>query len=242
MNLRYIALGLDREQFDNDYRYGFEEHTRFISNYFSKSIRKFKFVTDGTFDMISIDGMLHTKEPRIVPLNVLNVHFVFDKNRYEEIKGTKNVTYYLELLEQGFIKASDYKKIPLETLLELIEEFKMNGCINEWVHKKKKFKNHDLEIILTCEFTTNYFQLIIIINKISIKEELTRGVVIKTQPNEVLFEGMFKDVFIDENIIITDESNDPIIIIDKADALNGKLNYKINGNEEIVEILSYKMG
>ncbi|KXK24134.1 MAG: hypothetical protein UZ12_BCD005002200 [Bacteroidetes bacterium OLB12] len=125
MTLRYIALGLDYDTYiktDNKLRYQFQLHTRFISNYFSKAIRKYKFDTNGTFNMISIsllpdNGSVETK---ITAINVLETYLPFDQKRYEQIKGTEDCSYYLELLEQGFKKASEFKPIPLDTLLNLI--------------------------------------------------------------------------------------------------------------------------
>ena len=40
---------------DNKLRYEFLLHTRYISNWFSRAMRKYKFDTDGVFKMISID-------------------------------------------------------------------------------------------------------------------------------------------------------------------------------------------
>ena len=246
MTLRYIALGLDYDTYiktDNKLRYLFQLHTSFISNYFSKAIRKYKFDTKGTFNMISIsllpdNGSLETK---ITAINVLETYLPFDQKRYEQIKGTEDCSYYLELLEQGFKKASEFKPIPLDTLLNLIEEFEKGGCKNEWLHKKKRFKEEDLEVVLTCEFTTNYFQLIATINQISTKKQLVKEVIIRTEPDEVLFDKMFKDIYIDDNIIITDSSDSPRIIIDKGKIFAGKLDFAIRGDKEIKEMLSFNL-
>ena len=242
MNLRYILLGLEYHVYfteNNELRYEFQQRTDFINNYFSKAIRRYKFETDGTFNMISIAPNENEIKPcSIVPLDVLEVGLPFDKKRYERIKGTDDYSYYLELLEQGFITASNFKSIPLETLLNLIEKFKQGGCKNEWLHKKKRFKAQDLEVILTCEFTTNYFQVVAAINQISSKRELAKGVVIKTVPDEVIFEGMYKDIIIDEDILITDRSDSPRVIINKECLFKGDLRFEIIGDEEIKKMLS----
>lgn len=208
------------------YSSDFAYHTRFISNYFSKAIRKYKYTTDGTFNMISVEGAVNYKEiPKIKGFDALSVPISFDQNRYEQIKGTEDCSYYLELLEQGFKKASEFKPIPLDTLLSLIDEFKNGGCKNEWLHKKKRFKEEDLEVVLTCEFTTNYFQLIATINQISTKKELVKGIAIKTKPDEIHFDKMFKDILIHENfIVITDASDSARVLINVEDAKKGFFN------------------
>jgi hypothetical protein len=246
MNLRYISLGLDYDFYikeDNKLRYEFHLHTRFISNYFSKAIRKYNYKTDGTFNMISI-ALLPQERIEITnikAIDVLKTYLPFNQKRYEQEKGTETCNYYLEVLEEGLRKASEHKKIPLEMLLGLITDFKLGGCKNEWIHKKKRFKEEDLEVILFCEFTTNYFQLRVKINQLSAKKELVNGIVIKTEPDEVLFEKMYKDVIIEKNIIIKDNSDSPRVIINKLKTFDGNLEFEIKGDKEIKNILTYKM-
>ena len=246
MNLRYIAIGLDYETYimhENKLRYEVQLHTRFISNYFSKEIRKLKFTTDGSYNMISVSLMFNELQcSKLVPSDVLKVYVPFDKKRYEIIKGTGDCSYYLELLEEGFHKAAEFKNIPLNSLINIINQFKAGGFKNEWVHKKKKLKEIDLEVSLFCEFTTNYFQLIITIIRASSKEELVKGALIKTEPYEVLFEKMFKDIVVDkENITITDASNSPRMIISLEDVFKKKFNYQILGDEGIKRILTLRV-
>ena len=232
MKLRYILLELDYDTYivtDNKLRYEFLLHTRYISNWFSRAIRKYKFDTDGVFKMISIDLLPgnQLKQTRICTMDVLSTYLPFDQQRYEKTKGTADCSYYLELLEQGFKKAALFRPIPLEILLNLIEEFKNAGCKNEWIHKKRRFPEEDLQIILTCEFTTNYFQLFITINRISTKTKLVEGAIIKTEPDEIVFEKTFKDVYVDDRIVITDSLDRPRIIIDKKKAIAGELCFDI---------------
>jgi hypothetical protein len=245
MNLYYIHLGLDYDDYistNNDLRYEFQQRTDFISDYFSKGIRKHKFKTDGTFNMISISPTeFKVKPTSLVPSEVLDVNLPFDKSRYEKIRGTEDCSYYLELLELGFKKASSFKAIPLETLLNLIKEFKEGNYKNEWLHKKKRFKEEDLEVILICEFNTNYFQLKAIINQLSTKKELVQGLIIRTDVGVSIHQGIYKDIIIDKEIVITDKSDSARIIINKNEVFNNKLDYIITGDQEIKEMLSYKL-
>lgn len=247
MNLTYISLAFDvttlDEEFSVEYKYMFKQNLRFISNYFSKRIRKEKYKTDGSYNMISINPVLESKveNSKIVPFNALKVEVPFNKEQYEKARITEDCAYYLELLEQGFKKASNFKTVPTEILLNLIEEFKIGGCKNEWLHKKKRFKGQDLEVILNCEFTTNYFQLVATINQISTKTELVKGVVMKTEPDEVVFEGMLKDIIFDKDIILTDKSGSPRIIINKESVFKQNLNFTIMGDTEIKKMLSYEL-
>jgi len=106
LQLKYISLNLDRKVFGNEYGYDFLLHTRYICNYFSKAIRKYKYETDGTFNMISIDGSDNIGTPKIVPMSALKITLEFSKEKYAEIRGTAACDYYLELLETGFKQIS----------------------------------------------------------------------------------------------------------------------------------------
>src|SRR3954452_18154768 len=98
MNVRYIGIGPDINKFPDEYRYGFERHTRFISNFLSIQLRKHKFITDGTFKMIDIDLVTdNLEESKIVPFDCLRVCILFDPVKYEKIKGTEDCDYYLTL-------------------------------------------------------------------------------------------------------------------------------------------------
>src|SRR5690606_36119926 len=109
-----------------------------------------------------------------------------------------------------------------------------------------------------CEFTTNYFQLIATINQITTKKELAKGVVIKTKPDEIHFDKMFKDILVHENfIVITDATDSARVLIDIEDVRKGFFNkmfapyiysedYTLEENlefesthNEVVKILSY---
>lgn len=217
MKLRYISLKLDNDLNGDSHPIHFLYHIRFIANYLSKAIRRYKFDTNGVYDMICVILQPVNKPVSINlhPMNVLEVFLPFDMQRYEQIKGTDDCSYYLEVLEQGFRKASEFKPVPLDTLLHLIDEFKQGGCKNEWLHKKRRFKEADLQVVLTCEFTTNYFQLIATINQLSTKRQLVCGIAIKTKPHEDYFKGTFKDILIeDNNIVITDNFDKANVLID----------------------------
>lgn len=226
MNLRYIALSLDNNTFDTKYVSTYLYHTRFISNFFSKAVRRIKFSTDGTFNMINVKGSKSDiEECSIKGFDSLNVPVLFSATSYESIKGTSDCSYYLELLEKGFNKAARFKKIPLEQLLSLIAEFKANGCRNSWQHSKKRFKELDIELRLDCHFTTLDFKLDATITKISTKKQLCSGTIIRTKPDERHFEKIFKGIEVDnKNIIITNYTGDaPRVLINLKDALQGRL-------------------
>ena len=245
MTLFYINFGLDYDEYimeENELRYGFQLHTRFISNYLSKEIRKIRFKTDGSFNMLSISLTESKINPcKIVPFEVLDVQLPFDRAKYFIIKGTNDCSYYLDLIEKGFEIASEFKTIPYKELIQIVQKFRDGNCKNEWLELKKKFKEDDLEIFLLSEFTTNYYQIRIIIKQISTKKEIINEVVIRTEPYEVVFENLVKTIEIENTIIIKNKFNEAVIEINKEDIFRGKLNYKILQKGKENEKLNYLM-
>ena len=171
--------------------------------------------------MISIS--LHEDEiekPSIVPIDVLNVQLPFDRDRYLRIRGTSDFSYYLELFELGFKKASDFKQLPINEFLNILNEFIVSDCKNEWLIIKKRFKSDDLEIILKCKFTTNHYQVSANINKITTKEELVNGIIITTEPDEIVFDSLINSIIVDKNILVKNKFDKTIIVINKQDVFN----------------------
>lgn len=246
MNLYYISLGLhyhDYILYNNELRLEFQKKTSFINDYFSKKIRKLRFKTDGTFNMIAIGPSEFEYDPKkFVAYKVLEIHLPFDRNRYEVLKNDLDCSYFLEMMEQGFKKASKIKEIPLNGLLNIIENFKKEGCKNKWLHKKKRFKEDDLEVILNCEYTSVYFHLVATFNQISSKKELISGVVLSTDVGVYLHEGMYKDIFInDKEIVITDSTDSPRILINKEKIFERTLEFEFLGDENTKRINSFQL-
>ncbi|MDP4203735.1 MAG: hypothetical protein Q8861_13700 [Bacteroidota bacterium] len=225
MNLRYIALYMDYDSgYEDPFRDNFNLHSRFISNYLSVQIRKLKYATDGTFNMLSIAPTIVIKHLcRIVGEKALHTCISFNRDAYEQMNDIEKYEYYLKLLEDGYRICAHYKNIPLADLLKLHDDFRQNNYKNEWLHKKKRIKEHGLDIILNCYFTSTDFRLVMTACDLVSKKELISGDVIRTLPDEVCFAHLFKDLKIEnEHLIITDFLDRPIFSFLLSDLLNGK--------------------
>lgn len=237
MDLRYIALHINYDSgFVDPFRDNFNLHSRFISNYLSVQVRKLKFKTDNTFRMICVTPSIKSlyQYQKIVN-NVLDVHIPFDKEKYDQLKEIEKYEYYLHLLEEGYNICSKHKNIPLSGLLSLHKQFRDGGYKNEWLHKKKRFKELNLEVILYCYFTSKDFRLKITINNLKTKEELISGFVIRTLPDEVCFQPLFKDVVIIDNILgITDSHDYPRFTFKLEDIYSNKFRFEINYDSGLV--------
>jgi len=230
MNLRYIALYMDAESgYKDPFRDNFNLNARFLSNYMSVQIRKLKLETDGTFNMISVKPSTKNEHLcKIVGEKALNASVLFNKDAYEQMNDEEKYEYYLQLLEEGYKICAHNKKIPIEQLFKLHQDFRNNGYKNEWLHKNKKFQKHGIEVTLNCYFTTSDFKLKMSVYNIKSKTELVSGTVMRTLPDEVCFAHFFKDVIIESNeLIITEFQNRPKFKFLLSDILNRKFSFEI---------------
>jgi hypothetical protein len=233
MILKYVSLHINSESgYSEEFRRNFNSHCRFICHYVSIGIRKLKFITDGTFNMISV---VPTSEPTIefktIADNVLRANVTLNSTLYRKLTGKEKFEYFLNLLEEGYSICAKYKKIPLSDLLQIDQEFREIGYKNEWLYKKKRFKKENVEVYLNCFFSSEDFRLVLTVKRIGSESEIASGVVIRTFPNEVSFESLFKDVIIEQNkLIITDYANRPKFVFKLSDLLEGRFAFHILDN------------
>lgn len=210
MIIRYISLHMNNGSgYEDKFRNQFNLNSRFVSNYLSVQVRKLKIETDGTFNMISVIPTLNiTENYRIVSEKTLRASIPFNREIYIKMNQIERYEYYLKMLEDGYNVCVEHKQIPIKQLLMLHENFRNNNYKNEWLHKKKKFKDYNLDVILKCYFTYDSFQLKITVNDLKTKEELMTGIVIQTLPDEVCFQPLFKDIVIHNDYLAITEFQD----------------------------------
>ena len=231
MNLWYISLHLDYEEaYPDPFVANVNLRSSFISNYLSIKARRLRFKTDNTFNMISVCPTLHSQNVgcKVWSNNVLKVRVLFDKKKYLGLNEKQRNEYSLELLEEGFRYCKKEKNIPLDALLQLLDDFRNSGYKNEWLHKKKRFRERGIEVILNCKFTPLDFRLVMTVNELKEKKELVSGTIIRTLPDEVHFSPLFKDLYIEgEYLVITEYSDRPKLKFALDDIINGKLKPEI---------------
>lgn len=143
-------------------------------------------------------------------------------------------------MEQGYRTCCQYKYIPLNQLLSLHQAFRDYGYKNQWLFKKKKFKELGIEVTLNCFFTTFDFQLKMSVFDTKSKTEITSGTVIRTLPDEVCFAHLFKDVIIEgHELIITEFQGRPKFKFPLLNLLNGEFTFEIT--DEGVDYKPYEL-
>jgi len=227
MYLRYISLILSNDiEPDTVACYIFKCHVRFICNFMSKAVRKYKYETDGTYNMISIVAG-GSFEPCQGSNDYIEVSVPFVPERYQAVKGTDDVGYYLELLTEGFKIASQFKGIPMSLFENILEDFKNAGCKNIFKIKSHLFKGLNIKATIEGRFTTNDFSLHLSAYSISPKRLLCEGIVARSQPDEIIFQHCFKDITADKEwLYIMDFIPKALIRIRIADLKKGHLYYE----------------
>lgn len=230
MKLRYINLCMNGASgfdtyFENCYCY----NTRFINHFLSIQVRKLNIQTED-FNMISIEPLTSSKyECKIISDNTLKVHLPFDKDKYEKMNSFERTRYNLELINKAYDLAHKEKFFDdVQELFKLNKLFETLKYKNEWLHKKKVYKELNLEVYLNCYFTINQFELKIsaydLKSKLPFLEEKT---LLKTWPDEVFFDYKFKDIdVVKDKLIITNKFDEKNFIIDLENLFKGRLKYK----------------
>ena len=114
----------------------------------------------------------------------------------------------------------------MEGLFNLLAEFESNDFKHTWIAKNRIFREDNLRVILNCDFNQYDFHLNVEIYQWSSKTLLCSGTVIRTLPDEVFFDHLFKDVYINmDRIIITEFLDYDFIQIDLFEALKGHFVY-----------------
>lgn len=221
MKIKYFFLTLDVDDFksiSDTIVSDFNFQTYFFSNYIQKNIKN-KFESND-FNFVGVQGSLYPKKKYEIDKVFKNfsIEVPFNMDKYQEIypyknnyplndnllKPIKDISKFNHFLYEMFITGMDKIKqqdapISVDEFYKILNEFKEIGFKNEWIFKKKTFKEHSIKGELKCELTCNFFNLKLSIwknnNKIFDKE------IIKTLPMGVFYETEFNDILIEGDIL-----------------------------------------
>lgn len=212
MKLRTIALLLYGHP--RELAVPFSLETRCLCNYVQRHARSLKIETTG-FNQIVIQDDLFDKAktmPHLVPEKTLAVPFLVDFSRYQRATPDEKQNYFIEILGSGLQRANEFHTLPLHDLLLRVEEFKVNGFHNQWVHQSKNIRSHGLVAELQCELTMEEFKLTLEVRrKIGSPVRLP---ILSTKPDELCFHYKFKDIAVrEDHLVVTNRmySNDELV-------------------------------
>lgn len=243
MKLRYLNLRIDRlnERYYSDkerFAYNFSSNCRFIANYLSKAIRKYKIENNIGIRMLSVTLTPDENHIKILECDcVLKVFLHYTKEDMEKLlllkKREERFDAYLKLYERGYEYARTQGfEVGQDTLLSLHHDFRENGYRNEWLWKKKLFRELDLYVFFQCAFTTIDFTLSIEVFNAKKNVMKLKEVLFRTYPDEICYDKDFRNIIFNENhIIITDFLDHPFLSISIDDLRHGILSIQDYGHD-----------
>lgn len=218
MILRELYLYPDLVEFQDDIVCLFRDQSRSICNYLERQLKPVKFDANG-FKRICFIGKNEPKlECCVNSSKVLTVEVYFDEKMYKLLEKNQLNAFFTEMLVSGIEKCQMQYKIPVYELLNALEGFRENGYINKWTFKDKSLKHIGVKCALECELTIEAFHLsLVIYNQGGIL--LTREI-LKTEPDEIVFTPMFKDLRVDGSAVVVIDKFSDVIFSMTIDELN----------------------
>ncbi len=203
-------------------------HMYFITYCLSKQIRKNKFVTDGTFNSISIEVGLWSSPVEIeyVPdeHGIIVVTLPFDFKFYDNADETTRCRYFVDLVKTGLQIASDYKNIPFEELMDYLTILADNNFIYSWNFKDVNVPEYNLKVRFTCHLSTNDFIMSVSAIDKKSKTVICEGNIIRTMPDNIFFSHISRKIKIkDGNIVISAHWDRELLSINLASLVSGHL-------------------
>lgn len=225
MLLRYIILRADYESYDEDFFNIFMDNVRFVSNYLSNTIRKYKVETDGTFNMISVSITKAPDSCALIPEKILAVKVHLSKESIDDYLNMKDekkrFEFYLSILERGYAMASSYKSVPYNLLLNLHQEFRKGGYKNEKLFKTKQLKEYGISLKLFHCLSSYDYKLKLFVFNLQ-KKIIGEGIIYQTFPDEILFDKNVRHLIIDnEKLVISDFLKKPQFVCSLKDLSKG---------------------
>ena len=157
--------------------------------------------------------------------------FCLKKNHGERFEA------YLALYEcaYDYARAQGFE-VGQDTLFSLHNEFRKMGYKNEWLWKKKLFRELDIYVFFQCALSTIDFTLSIEV--LNAKKDVLKlkKVLFRTCPNELCYDKDFRHIIINERqIIITDFLDYPFFSINIDDLSKGILSVDNYGHDLLHE-------
>lgn len=247
MKIRYISLCIEHPLYsgfpDEAFNLKFNKNARFICNYLSKTVRKLNMETDGTYKMISVHPHAIQNSSKMYYSDYVFSNAIYLSSKEMEqytqmVNLTERYEFYLSLLERGYIQAATFKEeVSVDALLSLHQQFRDGGYKNEWLFKKKQIRDFGIYIYLNCYFTSFDFRLELEAYSLKTKELVTKGIVIRTPPNEVCYDYKFKQIALeDDKLVILDFLGHPRYEMDLHKLSDGIFNVKYLNDKDIKDI------
>lgn len=232
MKLRYIALWINyfHDSGVNDkFKDKFSYNTSFVNNYLSRQVRKCKIET-GDWNMISVELSKNVDADCAKLSLVFKSVDVILKTTDEELKmysmmpKSEQCEFYLQKLEQGYELARSVCDFDTSMLYTLHNQFRSQGCKNEWLFKKKTLKDYGILVSLDCSLSYAEFNLFLSVYNMKTKDLIARKSVFRTFPDEIFFAKQIRKASFGTNkLVILDFLERPECVFHYRDLAKGNI-------------------
>ncbi len=206
MILKTLYLKMDGKNLPVDYTYGFLKQSRCLCNYLEREVlKKLKFACDGFNRIVICLVPTPGDDVYVNSCQVACVEIQVDHEEYTSKQGHELAIYYIAKLREGLMKCAQSVPIPLEALLQGIDDFIAGGMKNRWIHRSKKLGGQGLKAELDCELTLNEF--ILRIRVYQGPHLLLDEVVLQTDPDEIAFAFRFHDLVVLDGVLTVTSKN-----------------------------------
>lgn len=208
MLLKHIYLYLKLDEYPDELATPFGFHTRYVCNFLERRLRELKFRAEG-FSKICVQGC-HVPDEScpIVPDNAALASVAFDEQRYRALTEDEYHEFFIAMLREGFENCARQHSIPLEELLDTIDDFRRGGFKNEWVQKTKLLRAAGLRASLMCRLAMDRFVLTLRLERRG--DIVFEEPVLETKPDELIFDYRVKDVALEgDTVVVKDKFGRP---------------------------------
>ncbi|WP_064792209.1 hypothetical protein [Shewanella woodyi] len=209
MILKELYLYPDLVDFKDNIVHPFRDQSRSICNYLERVLKQIKYDSKAFKRICFIGKSQPSSECFVNSSKVLITEIYFDENKYKSLEKNQLNTFFSQMITSGIEKCQEQYEIPKDELLKGLAEFYESGYVNRWTFKTKLIKGTGVKFALECELAIDHFCLNLVTYKsgemVSIRE------ILKTEPDEIVFTPMFKDIFLEgDSLVITDKFGDKI--------------------------------
>lgn len=202
MKLRYISLWTENPSnsgYDGILADSLDYYARFIANYLSKAVRKIDIEID---NKNAISVMLSQRGYNVEDFEHIRSVILYcpeDKLKYVVALSneTERYEHFLSFLEEGYRRSGILAEEQIFQLLQLHEQFRSGGYRNEWLFKKKPIREYGIYVYFKCYFTTYEFRMELEVYDLKQTRLLTKGIAIRTAPDEFFYDKEFKKIVIE---------------------------------------------
>lgn len=212
MILRTLYLKLEASELSTERTYDFLLRSRVLCSFLEREVLRRLDFESPDFNRLVVTVTDEARSPRafVNSEKVACVDLPYVREQLKRLETDDDFTrFFVERLREGIKKAARTLALPTRELLAGVKAFERGGGRNEWLHSTKTFKRLGVTASLHCRMTQRAFWLRL---KVARGDEVVfEKDLLKTKPNELVFERRFKDVaVVGTEVVVTSRLGKPL--------------------------------